>query len=249
MAELAELLRQFDDRVTIREPTDGLIASGDLEVYAEMYWTRLLDALAEDVPKLHAALGHDRFGEVARAYLRDRPPSSFTLRDAGLGLADWLRGNPLVPPWAADLAALERALIEVFDGPDATPLAHADVVALGDALPDLAVAWVPASVVVRLGWAVDELWSALDEEQPPFEPAVADRTVLVWRRDRSVLHRTLDADEAELAPPIAIGARFADVCEVLGGLHGDAAGARAVELLVRWLEGEAVITPADHPVG
>lgn len=249
MADLAELQRQFYDRVTAREPTDGLIASGDLEIYAEMYWTRLCDALAQDYPKLLAALGDDRFGVLARAYLRARPPASFTLRDAGIDLAEWLRGNALAPPWAADLVALERARVEVFDGPDARPLAHADVVVLGDRLSELVLSWVPSSVVVPMAWAVDDLWSAIEDEQAPFEPAPEPRTVLVWRRDISVLHRTLDPDEGGLAEQIAIGARFADVCEVLGGLHGDAASGRAVELLLRWLEGEALAAPADHPVG
>ena len=99
-----------------------------------------------------------------------------------------------------------------------------------------------------IGWAVDDLWSAIEDDQPAFEPApVADggpRVVLVWRRDTKVLHRTLESDEATLAPAIAAGARFAEVCEVLGAAHGEAAGPRAAELLVRWLAGEALAAPA-----
>jgi hypothetical protein len=240
MTDLAALQRQFYDRVVSGEPADGLIASGDVEVYAGMYTTRLIDAIAEDYPKLRVALGEDRFGDVVARYVRAHPPSSFTLREAGAALAAFLRESELAPPWAADLAALERARVEVFDGPDAEPLTQEAVAALGEALPELGLAWVPASVVVPLAWTVDDLWSAIEDEQPFEEPRAEARVVLAWRRDLSVLHRTLDADEGRLAPMIAQGASFAVVCEVLGELHGDAASGRAVELLLRWLGAAAL---------
>jgi hypothetical protein len=253
MADLAALQRRFYDHVTGQltahapgdAPADDLIASGSLAVYATMYAIRLGDALADDYPKLRTALGADVFTQVIEGYLRAHPPRSFTLRDTGLALAAWLRTSDVAPAWAADLAALERARVEVFDGPDAPALAQAEAIALGDALPDLVVRWVPSSVVVPLAWAVDDLWSAIEDEQPAFEPACAPRVVLVWRQALSVLHRTLDADEAALAAPIAAGARFADVCEQLGAVHGDAAGMRAAELLLRWLAADALAAPPD----
>jgi hypothetical protein len=241
VAELARLQREFLARVTGGELPDGLIASGDLDIYTRMYASRLHDALADDYPKLRTALGDELFAEVTEAYLRAHPPRSFTLREAGVALAEHLRSSMLAPAWAADLAALERARLEVFDGPDAQPLAQADVVALETRLPELVLAWVPASRVVPLAWAVDELWSALEDDQPGFAPARESRVVLVWRRDLAVLHRTLDPDEAELAQQIAIGIAFAEICGVLGGLHGEAAGERAVEILLRWLAAEAVV--------
>ena len=244
MADLADLERRFYDRVVGRDPEGDLIGTGDVDIYARMYASRLYDTLADDYPKLRAALGEDRFGDVVTRFLRAHPPTSFTLRDAGLALPAFLRGGD--PAWAADLAALERARIEVFDGPDAVPLAQDRVAGLGEALPELVLAWVPSSVVVPLAFTVDDVWSAIEDGQPPFEPAQDERVVLVWRRDIAVLHRTLDADEARLAPQIARGTRFAEVCDVLGELHGEAATARAVELLLRWLQAAALdASPPD----
>lgn len=240
MADLATLQRQFYDRVTASAPAEGLVASGELDIYANMYASRLRDALVDDYPKLRAALGDERFAAISTEYLRAHPPRSFTLRDLGIDLPEHLRASALAPPWAADLAVLERARIEAFDGPDAEPLAHADVVALEADLPELVLTWGPSSVVVPLAWAVDDLWSAIEDEQPVFEPAQEPRMVLVWRRDISVLHRTLDPDEGELAREVAIGARFADICEHLGQIHGDDASGRAAELLLRWLEAAAL---------
>ena len=251
MADLARLQQQFYDRVVGRAPapdddagdaevSPGLVGSGDIGIYARMYASRLHDTIADDYPKLRAALGDERFGELVGHYLRAHPPTSFTLRDAGLALEPFLRARELAPAWAADLAALERARVEVFDGPDAEPLIQDAVAALGDALPGLGLAWVPSSVVVPLAWTVDDLWSAIEDGEPFPAPAAEPRCVLVWRRDVAVLHRTLDADEARLAPLIARGALFSEVCEVLGELHGDAASTRAVELLLRWLGAAAL---------
>jgi hypothetical protein len=240
VTDLTQLQRQFFDRVVGERPVDDLIASGDVDIYARMYTSRLHDALAEDFPKLRVALGEDRFGDVVAQYLRAHPPRSFTLREAGVALAEFLRDGAMAPAWAADLAALERARVEVFDGPDASPLAQDAVAALGDQLPELVLSWVPSSAVVPLGWAVDDLWSAIEEDQPAFEPAHEPRVALVWRREISVLHRTLDPDEAQLAPQIARGTSFAEACEVLGAIHGEDASGRAVELLLRWLQAAAL---------
>jgi hypothetical protein len=247
VADLAQLQRQFYERVVGEQPSDDLIASGDVNVYAGMYASRLHDALAEDYPKLRVALGEDRFGELVARYFLARPPRSFTLRDAGVAVADFLRDTAIAPAWAADLAALERARVEVFDGPDPTLLAQDEVAALGTELPELVLSWVPSSVVVPLAWAVDDLWSAIEDAQPVFEPARDARVVLVWRRDLAVLHRTLDADEAQLAPQIALGASFAEVCEVLGETHGADASGRAVELLLRWLQAATLRAPPSGP--
>ena len=250
MADLARLQQRFYDRVVRHEPEGDLIGSGDVGIYARMYASRLHDTLAEDYPKLRVALGEDRFDDAVLRFLRAHPPSSFTLRDAGQKLPAFLRAAEEAPAWAADLAALERARSEVFDGPDAAPLTQDEVTALGDQLPGLVLSWVPSSVVVPLAWTVDDLWSAIEDGAPFCQPTPGARVVLVWRRDVAVLHRTLDADEGRLAPQIAAGALFSDVCEVLGEIHGDGASARAVELLLRWLTAAALDgSPPDRAAG
>lgn len=246
MSELARLQQQFYAYVTKGAALDGVIATGDPQVYARMYASRLHDALVEDYPKLRAALGDDQFAALAHRYFQARPPRSFTLRDAGVDLSAYLRDAESAQGlWPSQLAALERARVEAFDGRDAVALLQDDVAALGDALPDLVLRWVPTSSVVSLTWNVDDMWSAIEDAAPPVAAAMLDgttpRIVLVWRRETTVIHRTLDADEAELAPQLVAGATFAEICEVLAAHHGDEAAPRAVELLLRWLQGEALL--------
>lgn len=240
MGELAGLQQTFHARVTAGAETDPMIASGDLGIYARMYASRLHATLADDYPKLRAALGDEAFEAVIRRYLTSHPPSSYTLRDLGLALPSFLRGDSLA--WAAELATLERARVEVFDAADAAPLVAATVAALGDQLPSMVLRLVPASLVVPLGWTVDTSWSQLEDEVAFAAPVAQPRTVLVWRRGVTVVHRTLeDADEAALVPQLVVGLQFAEVCAHLVPTHGDSAPNRAIELLLRWLAAEVLV--------
>jgi hypothetical protein len=249
VADLRDLQRRFQALVVAGHGDPrGLIAGGELGIYAYAYGARLLEALRVDHPKLEAALGAAGFADAVAGYVAARPPSSFTLRELGVDLAAHLDRAATAPPWAGDLARLERARVEAFDGPDHVALTRDHVAALAPAaIAALPLAWVPASAVVPLGWSVDELWSALEDSAPSPVVVAGARAVLVWRRDLEVIHRTLDPDEAALAPRIAAGATFADVCGALADTTADPAP-RALALLLRWLDAAALrALPPESP--
>jgi hypothetical protein len=97
-----------------------LTAVERLEIYSRSYWSRVLESLADDFPGLRAVLGPHAFDRLSRAYLTDCPSRSFTLRDLGARLEEWLRMNRRyagrTPSLALDMARLEWAHIEAFDG-------------------------------------------------------------------------------------------------------------------------------------
>src|ERR1700677_1225393 len=76
------------------KPNDRLTSAGRLEIYCRSYWFRVLDSLYDDFPGLRAVLGQRAFRLLSRAYLADCPSQSFTLRNLGSRLADWLQRNP-----------------------------------------------------------------------------------------------------------------------------------------------------------
>jgi Putative DNA-binding domain len=116
-------------------PNDRLTAFERLEIYNRQYWFRLLNALAEDFPGVRAVVGPERFDRLAVEYLKAHPSRSFTLRDLGHALADWLRANPTMAGRsagaAADVAALEWASVEAFDNGELTPLTSEEIGRLG----------------------------------------------------------------------------------------------------------------------
>jgi hypothetical protein len=206
-----------------------------VEIYRRMYRDRLVDAIADDYPKLVALLG-ERWLATATAYLRDCPPSDPDIHRAGRRLAAFL--SRIAAVWERDLALLEWARAEVFFGADATPLARHDLAELDAAdFPTLPLRLVPASAFVELASNADDLWSAVEEGLVPPAVETTSRAVMVWRRrSLTVVHRTLDADEVPCVRLLVDGTQFSDLCEAVADAADPAA--RAIELLLRWIDAE-----------
>jgi hypothetical protein len=144
--------------------------------------------------------------------------------------------------WPADLARLERARTEVFDGPDAMPLRRADLADLSpEEFPALQLRLIPASAVVSMESNADEVWSAVEDDATLPLTAAGPRRLLVWRRDLAVIHRTLAKDEARLVERLPAGISFAGICECL--VDRSDAIARALALVLSWLDAEILAGP------
>ena len=73
------------------KPNRRMSSAQRLEIYSRSYWFRILDSLYDDFPGLRAMLGKRAFHRLSRAYLVACPSRSFTLRDLGSRLVEWLR--------------------------------------------------------------------------------------------------------------------------------------------------------------
>jgi len=229
---------------------DALSAVERLDVYASMYFVRLHDVLRDEYARTVTVVGGEAFHGLVTDYLQVCPPRDLSLREAGARLPDFLAGHALghALPWLAELARLERARLEVFDGPDAAPLS---ITTLSQLPPErfagLRLALVPAHRVQAGRFAIAETWRAAEGVNDPSSaapPRETPETLIVWRRDGEVFHRPADADEAHWFPRLSApdGVAFEVVCAQLAetrGLVGSAA--RAFELLARWA-GEGLVT-------
>src|SRR6202035_1734498 len=111
-----------------------------------------------DFPGLAAVLGPRAFQRLARAYLTECPSQSYTMRNLGSRLAVWLEAHPRfgrpVLDLAVDMARLEWAHIEAFDGPERKPPGPEDLLEPG---PDLRVGLQPHLALLELRYPVDDL--------------------------------------------------------------------------------------------
>src|SRR5262249_592418 len=107
---------------------ERLPAAERLDIYANMYFFRLLDCLREDFPRLAPALGEDRFHNLATDYLLAHPSEHPSLRYLGRRLPEFLAGHALARESACltDLARLEWTRADLFDASDARPLGRED---------------------------------------------------------------------------------------------------------------------------
>ncbi len=143
----------------IIKPNDRLTSFERLEIYNRQYWFRVLSAFAEDFPGVRAVLGGRRFDAMANAYLIDCPSQSFTLRNLGSRLVSWLQRHP---SWAGerqnlavDMARLEWADIEAFDGLREPSLKPADLAGVNPA--KLRLRLQPYVSLLAPRYPVDEL--------------------------------------------------------------------------------------------
>jgi hypothetical protein len=140
------------------KPNDRLTALERLEIYNRQYWYRVLDAFAEDFPGLRAITGKRAFERLSRAYIAECPSQSFTLRNLGSRLEEWLRNHPeyagRAPELALDMVRLEWAHIEAFDNGAARVLGPEDLLELG---PDFRAGLQPYVRLLHLRYPVDNL--------------------------------------------------------------------------------------------
>jgi len=149
------------------KPNDFLSSFERLEIYNRQYWLRAMGAVSEDYPALSSVLGEKRCETLILAYLKENPSTSFTLRDLGAKLPLWLEEHPeLAGPHrelAADVARLEWAYIEAFDGPASPPLNTVDFSHL---LPTSVLALQPHLQLLALRYPVDEVVLAVHKNKP-----------------------------------------------------------------------------------
>ena len=209
----------------IIKPNDRLSSLDRLEIYSRSYWFRLLGSFTEDFPGLRAIVGEKAFDRLAIAYLRERPSRSFTLRDLGSDLIEWLGQNPVFVRsqrgLALDMARLEWAHIVAFDGPRHAILDPENLLEPG---PSLRVGVQPYITLLELQYPVDELRVAIRSNDEG--SATASNTashckrraiqkvgrasteqifVAVHRVDSSVYYRRLEPDEFSLLEALRAG--------------------------------------------
>ncbi len=141
------------------KPNNRLTSFERLEIYNRQYWFRLLSSMIEDFPGLRAVLGERRFESTSKAYLTECPSRSFTLRNLGAHLEEWLHQHP---NWiwdkqvlALDMLRLEWADIEAFDGKAETALRSEDL--NGIAGSGLRLRIQPYVRLLKLHYPVDDL--------------------------------------------------------------------------------------------
>ena len=147
------------------KPNDRLNSFERLEIYNRQYWFRLYSSFEEDFPGLKAIVGNAKFETLMRGYLTDCPSTSFTLRNLGSRLVEWLEAHPEhVEPrraLAMDMVRLEWAHIEAFDSGEEEVLDADDLAAIND---DSRLRLQPYLRVLELRYPVDDLLIELRNE-------------------------------------------------------------------------------------
>jgi hypothetical protein len=104
-------------------PSATLAPAERLAIYGRSYHARLLESIRSFYPALLHALGDALFDHFATAYLHASPPTSYTLAQLTDSFPRWMAetrpedGEGRWPDFVVELASLELAFRQVYDGP------------------------------------------------------------------------------------------------------------------------------------
>jgi hypothetical protein len=170
----------------IIKPNDRLTSFERLEIYNQQYWWRLNSIFGEDYPGVRAVIGTRAFDRLTTAYLEACPSRSWSLRNLGARLPQFLAEHPdATAPHSAlayDVAQVEWAATAAFDDPESERI-DPQQFATADATT-LRLALQPYLHLLELRYPVDRLLTRLRKRKD--DAAAASNAVGVRRKTRAV---------------------------------------------------------------
>ncbi len=225
MADVLQKPRPLAEHGELAGATPGVIAGNErlspveqLDIYREQFWLRHTGALEEDYTTLVHVLGHEAFHSMCADYIEAFPPDSWSLRDLGAKLPEFLEKTAQFAddPLIIDLARYEWAFVDAFDAPSAPPLDAAAIAAASEdewsrAKLDLA----PSVQLVHARFPVDELRAEVQKGESPERPPPKDVHLVVWRGPDAMKYLDVEPAALALLQRLARGEPLATACEAI----------------------------------
>ena len=208
----SELVRQEIDLApaeieSVVARSQALSSVERLEIYARAYFARLVECLQAEFPVFCEAVGDEAFQRFAVDYLQTNPSRSYTLGRLGAGFADYLKqtrpdDDSTWPDFLVDLARLEWAFSEVYDGPgieSEPPLDAAKLRTLpAEQWPTARLIAAPCLRLMEFAYPVHGYYTAVRRKQSPLPPEPAPTFLAITRRDFVVRHLELSLVQFQL---------------------------------------------------
>ena len=252
----------------------ALSAAERLAIYANAYHTRLLECVGEVYPMLKRTLGEEAFDGLAFGYLQDYPSRSYTLNELGRHFPRYLQETrPTAeeadaesalagsteaeqglredwPDFLIDLARLEWAIYDVFDGAgvEGQPLLQADRFSAisPERWPEVRLGVVPCLRLLATRFPVNDYYTALRQAKDVVAvpiPSPRDSYVALTRRQFVVRRYNLSLAEFTLLHAIQqgepLGQAVAACC--LGNPKRRGPARRRLETLVSQLDRRGIL--------
>jgi len=217
------------------KPNTRLSSFERLQIYNQQYWWRLLGTFAEDFRGVRAVLGERKFDKLSVAYLDNCGSTSWNLRDLGSKLEPFLGEHPeLTAPLnglVLDMARVEWARVEAFDGAEKPPIDPQQIAATP---PDrLRFSLQPYLTLLELAHPIDELLGKLKQRETETDalsnavsnerprrrsrlfanPSGTPIFLAVHRLDYSVYYKRLEPGAFRLLSALREGATLERACE------------------------------------
>jgi hypothetical protein len=219
-----------------------------LDIYANMYFYRLLEAIKQDFPTTLRIVGDVNFHNLLTQYLIDFPPEHPSINEASRHLAAFADHSSVARefPFLPDLIRLERALVEAFLSRDAEPLTpqrlHGIPVSKWGLLR---FGLHPAVQLLSCEWRVDDLVRAIQAGRAPDKTVLSASTILVWRHDFAVSYRAIDRIEARILRTLCSGQEFELACDAIKTSNENVSPETMSNMLLCWIGDGILVAVGD----
>jgi hypothetical protein len=218
-------------------PSKNLSSAERLEIYAHMYYARLVEVMEGEYPTVRQILGPEPFAAACRRFVARNPSRTRTLNSLSARFPGFLAKT--LPRshrhgLAVDVARIERAMEDVFDAPRAEPMTAAQFAAIGaGAQAKLRV--TPAIRLLQLRYPANVYMSALRRGGRPRVPRPRATQVIVFRRGFQVFRRDQEPEQFRLLQALVAGKPLAAAVRASIGRRAGNAD-RVAKRLGKWFE-------------
>jgi hypothetical protein len=243
----------------------SLTAAQRLGIYANAYYSRLLECLGEVYPMLKRTLGESAFDDLGFAYLQEYPSRTYTLNELGRHFPQFLQDTRPSPEslqsatgvhaesdaaWATswpdfliDLARLEWGIYEVFDGPGSEgvqPLNGKQLAAIDARLwTQIKLKTTVSLRLLEARFPVNDYYTELRKTEPDEAVAIPRKErsfVALTRRDFVVRRHNLSRTQFELLRALQDNKCIGDALEF--AVSNETTDSNQMEVfLERWFTG------------
>lgn len=204
--------------------SESLTSRERLSIYGNAYYARLLECLRSVFPQFAKAVGDDAFDELGVGYLQSYPSRSYTLDALGANFPGYLQETrpdrdaesgqrEAWPDFLIELATLEWAIHQVFDGPGDERQAAWNFHSVGQ---DVASRWpnvrllpAPSLRLLSFGFPVNDYYTSLrqatGEDDRPAVPDPESTWLALTRRDYVVRRHSLQRPQFALLSQVLSG--------------------------------------------
>jgi len=188
---------------------DRLSPAQQLQIYAFMYFARLVEVLEMEFPTVRFLLGQEHFEKLARTFLTIHPSSHYSLNRLSVGFPDFLRNEARDVPhqdFAVALAQVERAMEDVTDDPRDEPLSSDALSSIPrERWPSARLRPIRAMRLLELSHPTTEFMNAVQQDRHENVPPAGPTVICVYRPDSTVYRKPIPPLRHQLLARLVAG--------------------------------------------
>lgn len=205
-------------------PSKNLSSIERLDIYSNSYFARLYEILQRDYAVVEGIVGKKLFRAAIVEYLEKYPSQHYNLSHLGKFFPRYLRELPDDWPHrdvVAEVAAIERAVEEVFDEKRSTVVTPEEWAAFpADRWENARFTFVPAMRMLALEYPANRMMQNFLEKKPRRWPKAKKTRVVVYRKDWQAWRADLEAEEFEILRALHAGQTLGEAIETAMSTDG-----------------------------